>query len=93
MQSHSVTEGETIVIDKKDLNKIDNMQRDLQTIGFVNMPHYVRGYIDYLELRNLELDLQLAEVKSEPVSKIESLRKQISLKRESIKNTYGVWSD
>lgn len=71
-----------------ELKKIGNQGWEIQNIGFANWPKYVEGYIEYMELENLQLKLQLAEKSKLGSDVIKKLSDSINKKEANIKKKY-----
>ena len=72
----------------KDVVGVGNLAWEIQNIGFENWPKYIEGYIEYLDLKNIKLELELALYKKEPLDVIIKLQKKVKKKEKSIRDKY-----
>jgi hypothetical protein len=71
-----------------ELKNVGNQGWEVQNIGFANWPKYVEGYIEYLELKNMKLQLELAQKANAGADKIKALKELISKKEAYIKKKF-----
>jgi len=78
----------TVTFKGKTLKAVDNLDWDIQHIGFENWPKYVEGYIEYLELKNMKLQLEIAKLRELSNDEITNIKKDIKEKERSMLQEY-----
>jgi len=78
----------TVGLTGQDFQRDGYMNWDMQHIGFPNWTKYVQGYIEYLELKNKKLTLELLILKDQPADIIDSLRAEIDDEEERLQNSF-----
>jgi len=76
LYENSIPESALIVVGMtgKDFQRSGYLNWDMQHIGFPNWMKYLQGYIEYLELKNKKLTLELSILEDQPADIIDSLR-------------------
>lgn len=90
LHENRIPEGADIAVGLtgRDFQRNGYLNWDMQNIGFPNWTKYIQGYIEYLELKNNKLTLELSILENQPASTIDSLKAVIKDDEERLMNTY-----